>query len=145
MKTRIPRDVGTARRPGRPISAAMGTAGVTQAEADRARIRTVLRASSDWRAPAQGNATIIQTKLKVSEPGDIYEQEADRISGEVLAAPTQTVAGKTPCIRRVAEQPTGETAPAPAGVEHVLTSTGNPLAPALRQEMEQRFDWDFSR
>jgi hypothetical protein len=145
MKTRIPRDVGTARRPGRPISAAMGTAGVTQAEADRARIRTVLRASSDWRAPAQRNATMIQTKLKVSEPGDIYEQEADRISGEVLAAPTQTAAGKTPCIRRVAEQPTGETAPAPAGVEHVVTSTGNPLAPALRQEMEQRFDWDFSR
>jgi hypothetical protein len=145
MKTRIPRDIATARRSGRPISAAMGTAGVTQAEADRARIRTVLRASSDWRAPAQGNATIVQTKLKVSEPGDIYEQEADRISGEVLAAPTQTAAGKTPCIRRVAEQPTGETAPAPAAVEHVLTSTGNPLAPALRQEMEQRFDWDFSR
>jgi Domain of unknown function (DUF4157) len=52
MKTRIARDVATARRSGRPISAAMGTAGVAQAEADRARIRTVLRAPSDWRAPA---------------------------------------------------------------------------------------------
>ena len=52
MKTRIARDVAAARRPGRPISADMGTAGVAQAEADRARIRTVLRAPSDWRAPA---------------------------------------------------------------------------------------------
>src|SRR5262245_36712661 len=103
MKTRIARDVATARRPGRPISAAIGTAGVTPAEVDRARTRTVRRASSDWRALAQRNATMIQTKLKVSEPGDIYEQEADRISGEVLAAPTQTAASKTPCIRRVAE------------------------------------------
>ena len=52
MKTRIPRDVATARRPGRPIPAAMGTAGWAQAEADRARIRSVLRAPPDWRAPA---------------------------------------------------------------------------------------------
>jgi hypothetical protein len=189
MKTRIARDSAAARRPGRPIPAAMGTAGWAQADADRARIRTVLRAPSDWRAPAttsvprtgeqaetigkhgisgsrtslpyleraqasfgaahdlsaQRNATMIQAKLKVSEPGDIYEQEADRISGQVLAAPAQTADGKAPCIRRAAEQPTGETASAPAGVEHVLTSAGNPLEPALRREMEQRFDWDFSR
>ena len=52
MKTRIARDVATARRPGRPIPAAMGTAGWAQAEADRARLRTVLRAPSDWKAPA---------------------------------------------------------------------------------------------
>ena len=52
MKTRIPRDVATARRPGRPIPAAIGTAGWAQAEADRARTRTVLRAPPDWRAPA---------------------------------------------------------------------------------------------
>jgi hypothetical protein len=52
VKTRIARDVAAARRPGRPISADMGTAGVARAEADRARIRTVLRAPSDWRAPA---------------------------------------------------------------------------------------------
>ena len=52
MKTRIARDVATARRPGRPIPAAMGTAGWAQAEADRARVRTVLRAPSDWKAPA---------------------------------------------------------------------------------------------
>ena len=29
----------------------------------------------------------LQTKLKVNEPGDIYEQEADRIAEQVLATP----------------------------------------------------------
>ena len=142
MKTRIPRDVAIARRAGRPTPAAIGTAGWAQSDADRARIRTVLRASSDWRAPA---TTMVQAKLKVGEPGDIYEQEADRVSSQVLAAPAPTAAGKAPCIRRVAEQPTDAAAPAPAGVEQVLTSAGNPLAPPLRREMEQRFDRDFSR
>jgi hypothetical protein len=51
VKTRIARDVATARRAKRPIPAA-GTAGWAQAEADRARIRTVLRAPPDWRASA---------------------------------------------------------------------------------------------
>ena len=41
MKTRIARDISTARRPGRPIPAAMGTAGWAQAEAERARIRRI--------------------------------------------------------------------------------------------------------
>jgi len=59
MKTRIARHVATARRIGRPIPAAMGTAGVAQAEAVSARIRTVLRAPSDWRAPATSVAASI--------------------------------------------------------------------------------------
>ena len=88
---------------------------------------------------------VVRAKLKVNEPGDIYEQEADRISGQVLAAPTQTVAGKAPRIQRVAGQLAGEAAPAPAGVEDVLAGAGRPLEPALRLEMEQRFGWDFSR
>ncbi|HKA58005.1 MAG TPA: hypothetical protein VKD28_05275 [Gemmatimonadales bacterium] len=41
MKTRIARDVATARRSGRPIRAAMGTAGWAQAEANRARVRSI--------------------------------------------------------------------------------------------------------
>jgi hypothetical protein len=38
-----------------------------------------------------------------------------------------------------------ETASAPASVEHALASPGQPFEPALRQEMEQRFGYDFSR
>lgn len=33
----------------------------------------------------------IQTKLKISEPGDKYEQEADRIADEVMRMPEQTI------------------------------------------------------
>ena len=40
----------------------MGTAGWAQAEADRARIRTVLRAPPDWRAPATTSVPASTTK-----------------------------------------------------------------------------------
>ena len=32
----------------------------------------------------------LQTKLAVNEPGDIYEQEADRVADQVMAAPTHS-------------------------------------------------------
>jgi hypothetical protein len=89
---------------------------------------------------------MIQAKLKVNEPGDIYEQEADRISDRVLAAPTHAAGdGTASRIQRVAGQPAGEATTAPASVDHTLASAGKPLEPALRQEMEQRFGRDFSR
>jgi hypothetical protein len=38
----------------------------------------------------------IQAKLKVNTPGDIYEQEADRIADQVLATPTHHAVGSLP-------------------------------------------------
>src|SRR5262249_51044498 len=97
VKTRIHRDVATARRPGRPIPAAMGTAGWAQAQADRARIRPALRAPPDWRAPAttcvaasteHGAAgAFIQPKLNVGEVDDPLEHEADRVADQVMRIP----------------------------------------------------------
>ena len=209
MKTRIPRDVATARRPGRPIPAAMGTAGWAQAEADRAGIRTVLRAPPDWRAPAttsvpasttehgapadrmwvhaeaeatqsaqaidarpvgrnqccsNANARAaqvrpvspanarsrkkkmvgLQTKLRINEPSDIYEQEADRVAEQVLAKPAcPQVGSASPRIQRFSGQSSGQTGAAPPSVDRALASPGRPLEPALRQDMEQRFGHDF--
>src|SRR6478672_2647639 len=89
---------------------------------------------------------LIQAKLKVNEPGDIYEEEADRIASQVLATPTHfPVRGTASRIQRVAGQPAGETTSAPASVERVLASPGQPFEAPLRQEMEQRFGHDFSR
>jgi hypothetical protein len=89
---------------------------------------------------------MIQGKLKVNEPGDIYEQEADRIADQVLAAPTDaTVGGAPPRIQRFTEQPTGQMDAAPASVYKALASPGRPLEPALQQDMEQRFGYDFSK
>ncbi|MGH7496701.1 MAG: DUF4157 domain-containing protein [bacterium] len=88
----------------------------------------------------------LQTKLKVNEPGDIYEQEADRVADQVLATPAHhAVSGAPPRIQRFAGQPTGQMDAAPASVDQALASPGRPLEPALRQDMEQRFGYDFSR
>jgi hypothetical protein len=88
----------------------------------------------------------MQTKLKVNEPGDIYEREADRIADQVLAAPAHpAVSGAPPRIQRFSGQSNGQMDAAPASVDQALASPGRPLQPALRQDMEQRFGYDFSR
>ena len=89
---------------------------------------------------------VIQAKLKVNEPGDVYEQEADRIADQVLAAATHVpVGGAPPHIQRFTGQPTGQMDAAPASVHKALASPGRPLEPALQQDMEQRFGYDFSK
>jgi hypothetical protein len=88
----------------------------------------------------------LQTKLKVNEPGDIYEQEADRIADQVTAMPVHhAVSGAPPRIQRLSGQPNGQMNAAPASVSQALASPGRPLEPALRQDMEQCFGYDFSR
>jgi len=93
--------------------------------------------------PASG---VMQTKLAVNKPGDEYEQEADRIADQVLAAPAGSAVSSAPSrIQRYAGQATEGTETAPASVDRVLGSPGRPLDPALRQDMGQRFGYDFSR
>jgi hypothetical protein len=88
----------------------------------------------------------LQTKLKVNEPGDIYEQEADRIADQVMETPAHTaVSGAPPRIQRFSGQSNGQMDTAPASVDQALASTGRPLEPVLRQDMEERFGYDFSR
>ena len=88
----------------------------------------------------------LQTKLRINEPGDAYEQEADRVADQVLAKPAHPdVSSAPPRIQRFSGQPSGQTGAAPASVDRVLAGPGRPLEPALRQDMEQRFGHDFSR
>jgi hypothetical protein len=88
----------------------------------------------------------LQTKLKVNEPGDIYEQEADRIANQVMATPVHSTISSVPSrIQRFVGQTTGQTDMVPASVDQALASPGRPLEPLLRQDMEQRFGYDFSR
>jgi hypothetical protein len=87
-----------------------------------------------------------QTKLSIGASNDPLEQEADRIADQVLAAPApSTVSDTPPRIQRYAGQATEHSEAVPASVDHVLANSGNPLEPALRQDMEQRFGHDFSR
>lgn len=83
----------------------------------------------------------LQAKLNVNAPGDIYEQEADRVADQVLAAPA---VGTPPRIQRFTGSSRGEARSAPSSVSCILASSGRPLEPKLRQEMEQRFGYDFS-
>lgn len=88
----------------------------------------------------------LQRKLSIGESDDPLEVEADRVADQVMAAPTHPAVSGTPLrIQRFAGQPVGESGMAPASVDSVLASSGRPLEPALRRDMEQRFGHDFSR
>lgn len=89
------------------------------------------------------NKSRLQRKLTIGASNDPLEQEADRIADQVLTAPAHPNA--PPLIQRFAVQPATGQAEAPASVDQALASPGRPLEPALRQGMEQRFGYDFSR
>ena len=87
----------------------------------------------------------LQTKLKVNEAGDSYEREADRVADQVLATPAHhDFSGAPPRIQRFSGQSHAQVDAAPASVDQALASPGKPLEPALRQEMEARFGYDFA-
>ena len=120
----------------------------------------------------QAMGRLLQTKLTVSEPGDIYEQEADRLADQVMRmadpAPPSPPSG-TERLQRKCESCSEEDekkkeeeshqkvsrkelslAPlegttAPPIVHRVLGSPGQPLDLATRAFMEPRFGRDFSQ
>jgi hypothetical protein len=93
----------------------------------------------------------LQTKLAISEPDDVYEQEADRVGEQVMRMSPADVSrrqnGKTthPLVQRRASAgaATG-VAEAPPIVHDVLNSPGQPLDAATRAFFEPRFGYDFS-
>ena len=93
----------------------------------------------------------VQTKLRINEPGDEYEQEAERVAEQVMrmAEPAQrTEASMTPTAlqvqRRVSARSGGIGVAAPI-VDDVLSAPGQPLDAATRAFFEPRFGHDFSR
>jgi Domain of unknown function (DUF4157) len=109
----------------------------------------------------QDNLTL-QTKLKIGEPGDVYEQEADRIADEVMRMPeptiqrqmepeedveemvqTKAISNSITPLQRSATAP-NQASEVPEIVNDVLRSPGQPLDPAIRNFMEPRFGNDFS-
>jgi len=87
----------------------------------------------------------LQRKLMIGATDDPLELQADRVA-RVMATPAHAaVSEATPRIQRMSGQSNGQIGAAPASVEQALASPGRPLEPALRQHMEQRFGYDFSR
>ena len=106
----------------------------------------------------------LQTKLEVNKPEDEYEQEADRISEQVMRMPEpqlqRACACSGTCPKCQTKQPSHEVArlqiqrndsgdggqtEVPPVVHEVLRSPGQPLDPVTRGFMEMRFGHDFSR
>jgi Domain of unknown function (DUF4157) len=88
----------------------------------------------------------LQAKLAIGASNDALEQEADRVADQVLAAPTHSaISGAPPFIQRFTGEPRASASVSPTSVDRVLASSGRPLEPALRNDMEQRFGHDFSR
>lgn len=105
----------------------------------------------------------IQTKLTVSPPGDIYEQEADRVAEQVMRMPEPQREHACACgggcpecqseqpdqenvrlqTKRLRSSDLGQTAVPPI-VHEVLRSPGRPLDLTARAFMEPRFGHDFS-
>jgi hypothetical protein len=107
--------------------------------------------------PAPGK---LQTKLKLGAPGDVHEQEADRVADQVMRmpepqAPRPSAGGyiegrnaqdsHARVLTKRAQANDTPGAAAPPIVHEVLRSPGQPLDPATRNFMEPRFAHDFSR
>jgi hypothetical protein len=100
---------------------------------------------------------LVQAKLTVNEPGDKYEQEADRVAEQVMHMPEpalqrqadeeeeeeKVLQPKSLVQRRVAGGSGGSEAP--PIVNEVLRSPCQPLDPSTRQFMESRFGHDFGQ
>lgn len=106
---------------------------------------------------------VLQAKLAISSPGDVYEQEADRVAEHVMRMPDPTIQRKCaacgtkgePCQRCQAEQ--GQiiqrkvgapfnsipSADSVSSISHL--APGRPLAPSTRAFFEPRFGADFGR
>lgn len=90
----------------------------------------------------------LQPKLRVNKPGDSYEQEADHIAEQVICPRQQSeqlqIRPITPLVQRDAEG--GHHAPASSRIaDRTLSSTGQPLHPAVRAYFEPRFGRNFSQ
>ncbi|WP_420456549.1 DUF4157 domain-containing protein [Rubrivirga sp.] len=87
--------------------------------------------------------TRLQPKLTVNTPGDRYEREADRVADAVTRAPADAAPLAAPLeVQRVGTGGAG--VEAPASVDAVLASPGQPLDGETRQFMEARMGHDFS-
>jgi len=92
-----------------------------------------------------------RAKLKISEPGDIYEQEADRVAEQVMRMPEHVVQRKCPgdknkkgLVQLKTDGSSGGKVSAPDNLVSVL-GPGQPLDAETRAFMEPRFGQDFGK
>ena len=85
---------------------------------------------------------LVQAKLNVSRPGDVYEQEADRIARNIVNSDTT----KTSKISRVQKRTGTKRSSVNNNTESKIKSLkgrGNPLKKSIREYFEPRFGVDL--
>lgn len=91
----------------------------------------------------------LQRKLAIGASNDPLERKADRVADQVLSVPANSadsLVSRAPLrIQRYEGQAPTAMEIASASVGRALASSGSALEPSLRQDMEQRFGYDFSQ
>ncbi len=80
----------------------------------------------------------IHAKLRIGQPNDIYEQEADRVADEVMRMPDKQHIADSP-LRSIADSSTSHI------IDHKPSGGGQPLPEPVRAFFEPRFGYDFSQ
>lgn len=95
--------------------------------------------------PASDRERGPRRRVRISKPGDVHEREADRVADQVMSASPHPRVGKAPPrLQRFADPSNGQSNAGVTSVDQVRAGSGNPMEPALRDDMEQRFGHDFS-
>ena len=95
----------------------------------------------------------VQTKLTIHQPGDKYEQEAERVAQNIAAergaahaqGPRGVLGPEAPqTLQRFASTPISTSA-IPPGINEVISARGEPLDTSTRAWVEPHFGQDFSQ
>ncbi len=88
----------------------------------------------------------LQRNFAIRSSDDPLEKEASRVSDQLSATLVRSVANSSAMrIQRLTGQPSGRMDTVPVSVDQALAEPGSPLESGLRNDMEQRFGYDFSR
>ncbi len=89
----------------------------------------------------------LQAKLTINQPGDVYEQEADRVAEEVMRMPAGGTPGTHEDMPVMRKESSGGQAShdAPPVVQQALSSGGQPLDAGTQETMGAHFGLDFRR
>lgn len=80
------------------------------------------------------NANVLQTQLEMGVPGDVYEQEADRVADAVMRMPAADASADEDDASDIGFAPSRRSS---------STSDGQPLPAATRAFFERRLSYDF--
>ena len=104
----------------------------------------LLRRTSNAEGVTKAERRAASSSLNISQPGDAFEREADRVADEVMAGGAlQHHSSQT--VQRQASGAAASASAASIADQVGLNSTGEAVDPATRAYFEPRFGHDFSR